>query len=233
MLSQEKNIKLKAEIKRLNDVSKRVNSWGSKRKNSSKDAGERRLAAKQMKRAKAIKKRTEEMIEEKESSIHNIEIVSELKMVVEQPRGQILFFRDFSILRDGIPLFEPINIDVYPSDRFFIEGKNGVGKSTLLNFILGKEQVETIGDYRINLPDHSNLSQKNQEDVDYSTFIKHFSTKEEKEEFWHLLYQLGIQRSSFSDKSSKNWSYGEQKKVFSANALLGKTELFIWDEATR
>ena len=47
-----------------------------------------------------------------------------------------------------------------------------------------------------------------------------------------MLYQLGIERSSFSAKSSKNWSSGEQKKVFLANALLGKNELFIWDEVT-
>ncbi|MBK3496449.1 ABC-F family ATP-binding cassette domain-containing protein [Viridibacillus sp. YIM B01967] len=233
MFSEENNAKLKAEIKRLNDVSSRVKSWGNKRENSTKDAAGRRLAAKQMKRAKAIKKRTEEMIEKKESLIHNIENVSELKMIVEQPRRQVLFFRDFSILRDGMPLFAPITIDVYPSDRFFIEGKNGVGKSTLLNFILGREQLETIGEYRINLPEHlSILSQKKQEDLDYSSFIKRLTTKEEKEEFWHLLYQLGIQRSSFSDKSSENWSYGEQKKVFLANALLGKNELFIWDEVT-
>ncbi|WP_170006054.1 ATP-binding cassette domain-containing protein [Bacillus fonticola] len=232
MLSEERNSNLKAEIKRLNEVSRQVGSWGIKRENSTKDAAERRLAAKQMKRSKAIKKRTEEMIEEKQSLINNIENVSDLKMIVEQPRKQVLFFRDFSILRDGIPLFKPINVDVYPTDRFFIEGKNGVGKSTLLNFILGKEQLETIGEYRIQLPEHlSILSQKNQEDADYSSFIKQLSSKE-KEEYWHLLHQLGTQRSSFSDKSSKDWSSGEQKKVFLADALLGNNELFIWDEVT-
>ncbi|MFJ8260784.1 ATP-binding cassette domain-containing protein [Rummeliibacillus sp. NPDC094406] len=233
MLSEEKNAKLKSEIKRLHDVARQVNTWGLKRENSTRDAAERRLAAKQMKRGKAIKKRTEAMIEEKESLIHNIESVSELKMIVGQPRKPVLFFRDFSILRDGIPLFEPINIDVYPTDRFFINGKNGVGKSTLLNFILGTEQLETIGEYRINLPEHlSILRQKNQKDVNYFSFLNQLSTKEAKEEYWHLLYQLGIERSSFSDKSSKNWSAGEQKKVFLANAILGENELFIWDEVT-
>ncbi|MFF2753074.1 ATP-binding cassette domain-containing protein [Psychrobacillus sp. NPDC058041] len=233
MLSEEKNAELITEIKRLNDVSRQVSTWGMKKENSTKDASARRMAAKQMKRAKAIEKRTESMIEEKKSLINNIEKVSDLKMIVEQPRKQVLFFRDFSILRNGIPLFEPINIDVYPNDRFFIEGKNGVGKSTLLNFILGTEQLETIGEYRINLPENlSILSLKNQADLDYSSSINQLSTKEEKEEYWHLLYQLGIERSSFSNKTSKNWSDGQQKKVFLANALLGKNELFIWDEVT-
>lgn len=159
-ISEEKNTKLKREIKRLNDVSGRVNNWGLKRENSTIDVSERRLAAKQMKRAKAIKKRTVAMIEEKENLINNIENVSELKMVVEQPRNQVLFFREFAILRNGTPLFKPINIDVYPNERFFIEGKNGVGKSTLLNFILGTEHLETMGEFRISLP--RNLSILNQ-----------------------------------------------------------------------
>ncbi|GIN72913.1 ABC-F type ribosomal protection protein [Bacillus sp. J14TS2] len=232
-LAEEKNIKLKTEINRLNDVSGRVNNWGLKRENSTTDATERRLAAKQMKRAKAIKKRTEAMIEEKESLLDNTENVSELKMIVEQPRKQVLFFREFAILRNGIPLFKPINIDVYPNERFFIEGKNGIGKSTLLHFILGTEQLETMGEFRISLPQNvSILSQKNQEEEDYSSLLNKKAAKEEKEEYWHLLYQLGIERASFSDKSSKSWSSGEQKKVFLANALLGSNQLFIWDEVT-
>ncbi|PAV28026.1 ABC transporter ATP-binding protein [Virgibacillus profundi] len=231
-LSEEQNAKLKSEIKRLNQASGTVSTWGQKRENSTKDAAERRLAAKQMKRAKAIKKRTEEMIEDKESLINNVEAASNLKMLVKEPRKQILFLRNFSIIRNGMPLFEPINIDVYPNERFFIKGKNGVGKSTLLDFILGNEHWETTGEYRVNLPENlSVLNQKNQDDLDYPSFINKLNSKE-KENYWHLLHQLGVHRSSFSDKSSKDWSSGEQKKVFLADALLGKNELFVWDEVT-
>ncbi|SES63357.1 lincosamide and streptogramin A transport system ATP-binding/permease protein [Oceanobacillus limi] len=233
-LAKEKNSKLKTEIKRLHDVSRQVGVWGTKKENSTKDAAERRIAAKQMKRSKAIKKRTEEMIEEKQGLIHNVEEISELNMKVSQPRKQVLSFRDFSILREGTPLFQPINMDVHPNDRFFIAGKNGVGKSSLLDFILGKEQLETTGEYHINLPHSDQLSifsQKNQEDLDHSSFLKQLSA-EGKEEYWHLLHQLGIKRGKFSDDSSKNWSSGEQKKAFLAHALLGDNELFIWDEVT-
>ncbi|WP_339285602.1 ATP-binding cassette domain-containing protein [Oceanobacillus sp. FSL K6-3682] len=122
-LAKEKNHKLHHEINRLETVSKRVGSWGHLREDSSKDAASRRLAAKQMKRSKAIKKRTEEKIVEKQDLIHNIETVEALKMRVEQPHKQVLLLRNFSILQNGRSLFEPVNIDVYPSERLFITGK--------------------------------------------------------------------------------------------------------------
>ncbi|CDO05147.1 ABC transporter ATP-binding protein uup [Oceanobacillus picturae] len=231
-LAEETNQKLFNEINRLETVSKRVGTWGQKRENSTKDAAGRRLAAKQMKRSKAIKKRTEEKIRDKQNLIHNVEEVADLAMQVEQPHKQILLLRNFSILQVGKPLFEPINVDVYPGDRFFITGKNGVGKSTLLNFIIGNGKFEITGDYHIRLPDKlSVLHQKNQLDEDYATILDDLTAKE-KESYLHLLRQLGFQRSSFADRSSKNWSAGEQKKVFLAHALLGNHSLFIWDEVT-
>ncbi|WP_042225543.1 ATP-binding cassette domain-containing protein [Oceanobacillus manasiensis] len=231
-LAEETNQKLFNEINRLDAVSKRVGAWGQKRENSSKDAAERRLAAKQMKRSKAIKKRTEEKIKDKQDLIRNVEEVAGLKIHVERPTKQILFLRNFSILREGKPLFEPINVDMYPGDRLFITGKNGVGKSTLLNFILGNGQFEIAGDYNIRLPDKlSVLNQKNQLNEDYATILNEL-TADEKETYLHLLHQLGFTRSRFADQSSTHWSAGEQKKVFLAHALLGNHSLFIWDEVT-
>ncbi|GEN45690.1 ATP-binding cassette domain-containing protein [Alkalibacillus haloalkaliphilus] len=233
LLTHKKNEKLQEEIKRLSEVSSQVNNWGNKRENSTKDSSERRLAAKQMKRAKAIKKRTEEMVEEKRSLINNIEEESDLKLKVNHPRKQVLSLRQFSILRDGRPLFEPIDIDVQPGERLFIEGKNGIGKSTLLNFILGQDKFETMGEYHLRLPENcSTLHQSNQHILDIASALKAYPFKKEREQFLYLLHQLGIKRSRFTEPSSKHWSAGEQKKVFLANALLGHNELFIWDEVT-
>ncbi|WP_042475636.1 ATP-binding cassette domain-containing protein [Bacillus ndiopicus] len=232
LLTEETNDKLKNEIKRLDTVAKRVSDWGTKKQNSTNDAAARKIAAKHMKRSKALKKRTEALIEEKSALIHNIEKPPELKMYVSHPRKQVLYFRDFTIVRDGLPLFKPITIDIYPNERFFIEGENGVGKSTLLKFILGIEKFETVGDYRIDLPkDISIFHQKNDDNENYLSMIDQL-TKEEREEYWHVLYQLGIERSKFTDKTSATWSAGQAKKAFLAKALLGKNELLAWDEVT-
>ncbi|WP_152658011.1 ATP-binding cassette domain-containing protein [Oceanobacillus sp. CFH 90083] len=231
-LAEEKNHRLYQEINRLEAVSKRVASWGQKRENSTKDAAERRLAAKQMKRSKAIKKRTEEKIRDKKSLINNVEQVESLKMRVDQPDKQVLLLRNFSILQNGKCLFEPVNIDVYPSERLFITGKNGAGKTTLLHFILGNGQFEVTGDYQIRLPNKiSLLHQQNQLGKDHASILQQL-TAQEKESYLHLLRQLGSKRSSFADHTSNHWSSGEQKKVFLANALLGNHSLFVWDEVT-
>lgn len=233
LLAEETNQQLKTEIKRLNTVSRRVNDWGNRRENSTKDASERRMAAKQMKRAKAIQKRTEGLMKEKQNLIQNVEKTSELKMVISKPRNQLLFFRDFTIMRDNRPLFQPISLDMYPEDRLFIEGENGAGKSTFLKFILGMENLEVRGEYNICLPEHlSVLHQKNNENQDYLSMLRKLSTKADKEEYWHILHQLGIERSKFTNQISATWSAGQQKKTFLANALLGKNELFVWDEVT-
>ncbi|WP_245998217.1 ATP-binding cassette domain-containing protein [Aquisalibacillus elongatus] len=232
-LTKEKNEKLKGEIKRLDQVSRQVNNWGLQRENSTKDSSERRLAAKQMKRAKAIRKRTEEKVIEKEELIDNIEEVSKLKFNVVRPQKQILSFREFSILRGGVPLFSPINVDLYPSERLFIEGHNGVGKSTLLNFIIGEEKLETIGEYDIKLPEQQSvLHQKNQGRVDLHSYLQSMTSKEEKEEYLYLLHQLGMSRKLFSSPQGKQWSSGEKKKMLLAKALLNHHQLFIWDEVT-
>ncbi|MEC1177035.1 sigma-70 family RNA polymerase sigma factor [Metasolibacillus meyeri] len=171
-------------------------------------------------------------IEEKVSLIDNIEKPAELKMHVVQPKKQLLFFRDFTILRDGVPLFKPITIDVYPNERFFIEGENGAGKSTLLKFILGVESFETSGDYRIHLPENTSIFHQNSADnVDYLAIVDEL-TKAEREEYWHMLRQLGIERSKFTDRTSATWSVGQAKKAFLAKALLGQNAVFAWDEVT-
>ncbi|WP_107942772.1 ATP-binding cassette domain-containing protein [Metasolibacillus fluoroglycofenilyticus] len=232
LLTEEMNGKLKNEINRLDNVARRVSDWGIKKQNSTNDASARRIAAKHMKRSKAIKKRSEALIEEKRELIDNIEKLSVLKMHVLQPRKQILYFRDFTLIQDGLPLFQPITIDVYPNDRFFIEGGNGAGKSSLLKFILGVKQFETTGNFSIHLPKNISIfHQKNADNENYLCTVDQL-TKIEKEEYWHILHQLGIERSKFTDKSSETWSAGQEKKALLAKALLGQNELFAWDEVT-
>ena len=231
-LTLEKNASLKKEIKRLDHVSKNMNTWGNARENDSKDAFNRAKAAKHMKRSKAVMKRNEKKIEEKQALIDNMEKVETIKFDTSTVRKQVLSLRNFSILLHGKPLFKPITIDLLPSDILFITGKNGAGKSTLIDFILNPDDYDTIGEYTIHLPtDTSIIKQQSFYSDDYNKVFQALS-KADKEQFLYLLHKLGMDRAQFHKNQTNTWSDGEKKKVFIAQSLLQKNSLFIWDEVT-
>ncbi|ARJ51767.1 ATP-binding cassette domain-containing protein [Staphylococcus lutrae] len=133
---------------------------------------------------------------------------------------------------NGKPLFKPITVDLLPSDILFITGKNGVGKSTLINFILNPVQYDTVGDYTINLPDDmSFIAQQSFYSKDNDQLFKSL-TKSEKEKFLYLLYKLGMDKKHFHNNKDREWSDGEKKKVLIAQSLMQQNSLFIWDEIT-
>lgn len=228
----EKNNQLKKEITRLKDSSQRISNWGDKRENFTNDASSRRLAAKQMKKSKAVQKRRENKIEEKSLLIDNVTTTAELEMHVNIPRKKLIALRNFQILRNSQPLFKPINLDLLPEERLFLRGDNGVGKSTLLSFILNPTKYETSGEYNIHLPSEiSYLQQKSIAKKDYFSYFDSLD-KEQKEVLWRILSELDLPSSKFHNFSTQQWSEGELKKISIAKNIFAPSELYIWDEVT-
>ncbi|WP_371327372.1 ATP-binding cassette domain-containing protein [Nosocomiicoccus sp. HMSC059G07] len=121
-------------------------------------------------------------------------------------------------------------MDLYPKDRLFLCGDNGVGKSTLLNFILNKEAFEYEGEAYINLPSNISIIEQNiKTPLDYERITSSFD-KEELEKFFNILYKLGVYKKKF--KHNSKWSSGEGKKILIAQELLSLNSLLIWDEIT-
>ncbi|MFL2105932.1 ATP-binding cassette domain-containing protein [Desemzia sp. FAM 23991] len=231
-LALERNGQLKKEITRLKDTSKRMADWGSQKENASKDASSRRLAAKQMKKSKAVQKRRDNKIDEKSQLIDNVQNIRELEMHVLVPKKRLITMKDFSILRNGEPLFQPISFELLPGDRLFIKGNNGVGKSTLLDFILNPSDMATVGTYKIQLPPKvSILEQRLLRKEDYFGFFDALDGTQQ-EVLWRILSELGLSKSKFNDSSSKEWSEGELKKINIAKSLLIPSEVYVWDEGT-
>ncbi|MFL2101497.1 ATP-binding cassette domain-containing protein [Desemzia sp. FAM 23989] len=140
--------------------------------------------------------------------------------------------KDFSILRNGEPLFQPISFELLPGDRLFIKGNNGVGKSTLLDFILNPSDMATVGTYKIQLPPKvSILEQRLLRKEDYFGFFDALDGTQQ-EVLWRILSELGLSKSKFNDSSSKEWSEGELKKINIAKSLLIPSEVYVWDEGT-
>ncbi|HEC2168591.1 TPA: ABC-F family ATP-binding cassette domain-containing protein [Staphylococcus delphini] len=231
-LTQEKNETLKKEIKRLDQVSKSLKSWGASRENSSKDSFDKARAAKLMKRSKTVVKRNERKIEEKQALIDNVEKVETIQLDVDIVKKRVLSLRNFSILMDGKPLFKPITVTLLPSEILFIIGENGVGKSTLFNFIQHPEQYDIVGEYDIHLPEKTSVvDQKYVYQDDYNQCFQTLP-QPQKEKFLHFLYQLGVDKKKFTARQTEGWSDGEKKKVLIAYSLIQQNSLLMWDEVT-
>ena len=239
---QAENEKLKKEISRLKETAREKSRWS--------DTAERRKtginsiqvdnvkgwrplqgakAKKQMSRAKAIEKRQQAAIEEKEQLLKNVEYQAALRLAqLPYPGPRLVEVRELSIDYGDGPLFRPLRFELLPGDRMALSGPNGAGKSSLLRLLLGEEVpftgqlrsgsglkisyvAQDPGDLRGSLTDYARLC-----GVDESLFKA-------------LLIKLDFKRVQF-EKDMSEFSAGQKKKVLIARSLCEKAHLHIWDE---
>ncbi|MER2129363.1 ribosomal protection-like ABC-F family protein [Leuconostoc lactis] len=226
---QYQNNKLKKEIKRLKDVSTTVADWSQKRENETHDASSRRIAKKQSKRAKAIYKRSESKIKDKESLLKNIELIDTLSLAFTPTDKNLLIKVEDFYLSFERPIFNPINFELYKGEIMSIEGNNGSGKTSLINYILGHFSGTSTGNYY----SHSDttISYLGQSFEDNRGTLKEFAHNKgiSYELLLNNLFKLGMERNVFLNRI-ENMSVGQKKRIALAKSLLTPAELFIWDE---
>lgn len=226
---QYQNNKLKKEIKRLKDVSTTVADWSQKRENETHDTSSRRIAKKQSKRAKAIYKRSESKIKDKESLLKNIELIDTLSLAFTPTDKNLLIKAEDFYLSFERPIFNPINFELYKGEIMSIEGNNGSGKTSLINYILGRFSGTSTGNYY----SHSDItiSYLSQNFEDNRGTLKEFAHNKgiSYELLLNNLFKLGMERNVFLNRI-ENMSVGQKKRIALAKSLLTPAELFIWDE---
>ena len=97
------------------------------------------MAAKMMKRAKSIEKRSDRLIEEKSQLLHNIDIDEKLKLsplIFHSKR--LIEFKNVSLFYNNRLICRDINFKINQGEIISLTGKNGSGKSTILKLIIGK-----------------------------------------------------------------------------------------------
>lgn len=127
------------------------------------------------------------------------------------------------------PIFNPINFELYKGEIMSIEGNNGSGKTSLINYILGHFSGTSTGNYY----SHSDttISYLGQSFEDNRGTLKEFAHNKgiSYELLLNNLFKLGMERNVFLNRI-ENMSVGQKKRIALAKSLLTPAELFIWDE---
>ena len=229
--------KLRKDIKRLETAAKQSGNWADKvegRKIGKGNKGEERSyvgekSRRMQSRRKNLEKRQDTALEEKEGLLKNIETIENLKFCQSIYNGsKLLELNKVSLYYDETEVCSDISFLVEKGDRILLRGKNGSGKSSILNLIQGKD-VKYTGLY--NRSGRLKISFVSQDSSFLEGILKDFAEKEGIDEslFKSILRKLDFERSQF-DKDMKYFSQGQKKKVLIAKSLCEEAHLYIWDE---
>ncbi|MDR7855415.1 ribosomal protection-like ABC-F family protein [Tissierella sp.] len=231
----EKNQKLRKEIRRLKQSSREKAQWSDKVEATKIGTGSvdrgyiGHMAAKMMKRSKAIEKRYEKAIEEKEKLLKNIEAIDKLQMnPLNHHAKQYVLAENFSIAYENKNLFKAIQFTIEKGDCIVFKGDNGSGKSSIIKAILGSD---VPWDGKLQIAKGIAISYVPQKFHNVSGNINDFVRKEQvdKTKLLTTLRQLGFTREQF-DIPIENFSMGQKKKILLAKSICEEAHLYIWDE---
>lgn len=237
------NEKLKSDIRRLTEASRRTATWSDKverTKKGTKNSGSEldrgyigHKAAKLMKRAKSIEARQENAAREKAKLLKNIESADNLGIApLIHPAARLIALQDVSLFYGATRICEKIRFDIERGDRIALSGKNGSGKSTLMKLICG-ELAHGRLTFTGNLNRGSNLiiSYVPQDTSFLAGNLSDFAVASRIDEslFKTILRKLDFARVQF-EKDLSDFSQGQKKKALIAKSLCEKAHLYVWDE---
>lgn len=237
------NRKLKKEVSRLKKTAAEKAEWSRSREKdklgrpSEKGSGGifdtgfiGARAARTMKRSKTIEQRMYDQIEAKEGLLKDLEEVDRLAMNYHPNRHELLLKAEDLSLRypDQAPLFNPLSFDLRRGEIAALTGPNGIGKSSVLHYLLGTFTGKAAGTLLHTKAAISYIRQNYEDNqgtladfaeahhLDYSLFLNN-------------LRKLGMERNVFQN-NIEEMSMGQRKKVEVAKSLAQEAELYIWDE---
>lgn len=233
------NEKLRRDIKRLSDSSKRTGNWShevEKTKNGTRNSGSKvdkgyvgHKAAKMMKRSKAIEQRQQSAIAEKSKLLKNIENSDSLEISqLEYHKNQLVELEHVSIQYGEKVACTDISFSIEQGERIALSGINGSGKSSIIKLICGEELDYTGILRKDSLLTISYVSQDTSHLRGNLTDYARSSGIDESL-FKSILRKLDFSRVQF-EKDISAFSGGQKKKVLIAKSLSEKVHLHIWDE---
>lgn len=233
------NEKLKRDINRLEVASRNTAKWSnevekSKYKTSNSESTIDRgyighKSAKMMKKSKAIEQRIEKAIDEKSSLLKNIDRNDSLKIIpIESRKNPLIIADNLQIKYNDKTIFSKVSFEIKNGDRVAIIGKNGIGKSSIIKLILGKE-IQYNGEFKV--ANNLKISYVSQNTEYLKGNLKTFAQDNNIDEgvFKAMLSKMGFSKIDF-ETDIKDMSEGQKKKVLIAKSISEQANIYIWDE---
>ncbi len=226
---------LKRDIRRLEEAARRTAEW-SDRIEATKIGGHTydrgavgAQAAAMMKKSLNTRRRQERAIEEKQSLLHNVEKVGELKLTnLRHPKSVLIDVQDGQVRYGNRTVTEGIHFQLRQGDRVALTGQNGAGKSSILKALCGQGGSLTG---KVNIASNLVISYVPQETDflhgDMRSFIQENGVDETL--FKAILRNMDFGRELF-DQPIHAMSQGQKKKLLIARSLCIPAHLYVWDE---
>ncbi len=194
---------------------------------------------KMQKRVKQMEKRINREIEEKEGLLQDLETPVDLKLVcLAHHKNTLVNVKDYNLRYAGAQkmVLEGLTCAINRGERIALVGKNGCGKSTLIQMILQKSgladrAMDVIEEGVCETASGLKISYVGQDATGLKGDITTFCTERnlDRSLFCAILRQLDFERVQFL-KNMEDYSEGQKKKVLLAASLLTPAHLYIWDE---
>lgn len=233
------NEKLRKDINRLSEATKRTSNWSDeveKSKKGTTNSGSKldkgyvgHKAAKMMKRSKSIENRQQAAIEEKSKLLKNIESSDSLKMSQHAyHKNKLVELDNVSIFYGDTIVCKEVSFSIEQGDRISLKGENGSGKSSIIKLICG-EDINYTGTFRKG--SNLKISYVSQDTSHLNGSLTDYAFENNIDEslFKATLRKLDFSRTQF-EKDMSSFSGGQKKKVLIAKSLCEKAHLHIWDE---
>ena len=232
---RQENDRLRKDIARLHQAVRQTGEWSDKIESSKigNHAGDRghigHMAAKMMKRSKAIEKRQLDAIDQKSTLLKNVERVDSLKLHPLEYHTQRLVSLDGVTISYGEKTAcENIRFEIMQGERIALRGKNGSGKSSILKLITGENKNYSGS---LSIGSGLKISYVPQDATFLTGNLSEYAADRNIDEtlFKAILRKMEFSRTQF-DKDMQNFSAGQKKKVLLAGSLCESAHIYIWDE---